>query len=140
MLYTYLTVGLAGAVGGMLRVFLGQVLINVFPLMTFPYPILMINLIGSFILGLFLRYIDLNQNKGINQRTKAAISTGFLGSFTTFSTFSAEALQLLQQSLIMSFIFYVILSFLGGIFFAYLGFKTASYLQSKKSQAMGRSS
>ena len=66
----------------------------------FPLGTLFINLIGCFFLGWFLTFVS--QKKKIRPELTLLIGTGFVGSFTTFSTFSVETLTLLQQGLNVS--------------------------------------
>ena len=59
----------------------------------FPLGTLFINLIGCFFLGWFLTFVS--QKKKIRPEFTLLIGTGFVGSFTTFSTFSVETLNLI---------------------------------------------
>lgn len=127
----FLYIGLAGFLGAVTRIWLGRILINVNPNTLFPYHTLLINLIGSFLLAYFLIFIESKTN--ISTNVKISISTGFLGSFTTFSTFSVEAIYLIQIKAFGTAILYIVLSFVGGILFAFLGYKLA------KSQAIKQS-
>jgi CrcB protein len=60
----------------------------------FPYGTLVINVAGSFLLGVVMQ---LAQQQAINDTTRMLIAVGFCGAFTTFSTFSYENVLLLQQ-------------------------------------------
>lgn len=60
----------------------------------FPYGTLAINVIGSFILGCFLNLAAARHD--IGPQLRLLVATGFCGSFTTFSTFSFEAVALLN--------------------------------------------
>ena len=61
----------------------------------FPYGTLMVNVVGSFIIGFLFFYFE--QTIAPNQ--KAMLMTGFLGALTTFSTFSLETVLMLQNGL-----------------------------------------
>ena len=71
------------ALGALLRWALGLTLNPVFP--TIPLGTLSANLLGGFLMGVAVHYL--------------ALTTGFLGGFTTFSTFSAEAVDLISRRL-----------------------------------------
>lgn len=119
----FLYVGLAGSLGAVTRIWIGRMLINVNPEALFPYHTLFINLLGSFLLAYFLIFVESKAN--ISTNLKIGISTGFLGSFTTFSTFSVEAIYLIQIRAYEIALLYIVLSFIGGISFALLGYKLA---------------
>jgi len=62
---------------------------------TFPVGTLVVNIAGSFLLGFILRYtMDF---AGMSTETRVFLTIGFCGGFTTFSTFSYEAIALLQE-------------------------------------------
>ena len=61
----------------------------------FPWGTLAVNVIGSFSMGLL--FVLLLERSLIGPEARAAILVGFLGSFTTFSTFSLETLTLVEQ-------------------------------------------
>jgi len=92
VLYIYIAIG--AAVGAMLRHYL-NVLFNPMNKL-FSSGILVSNILGACLIGVVLAYISENNN--LDENTKIAITTGFLGSLTTFSAFSAEIFVLLQNS------------------------------------------
>lgn len=84
---------LAIALGALLRWLLGLKLNALFP--TVPPGTLAANLIGGYVVGLAIAYFAAMPN--LSPEWRLLIITGFCGGLTTFSTFSAEILSLLQQ-------------------------------------------
>ena len=62
---------------------------------TFPAGTLLVNLTGSFLLGLFLRYAL--ETPALTPELRAFLTIGFCGGYTTFSTFSYETVALLED-------------------------------------------
>lgn len=109
-------VGLGGFFGAMTRFEIGQIMPT---LNGFPYVTIGINSIGCFLLAwLFTKY---------TKRTPIilAVGTGFLGAFTTFSTFSLETLLLVEQGKWLLAGGYVVGSIGGGLFCAMVGVSIA---------------
>jgi CrcB protein len=112
-----LIVAAGGALGSIAR-FLIYV---IFPKNNFPVNTLIINIAGSFVIGL-LYAISLRQNN-ISETTLLFWATGICGGFTTFSTFSLENIQLLQSGKVFPAILYTIISITGGLLACWLGYK-----------------
>src|SRR5262245_12821802 len=87
-------VSLGAAVGANLRYWLSQWVAQQWGV-AFPYGTLLINVLGSFAIGVVLTLAATNSAIGANWRL--LIVTGLLGGFTTFSTFSYETYQLLVE-------------------------------------------
>lgn len=91
---SYFAVAVGGFLGAIARFGMGQCFADLVNSTGFPWGTLVINLLGCFGLSLFLTItLDLLV---INPFLRLGISTGFLGAFTTFSTFSVETVQLFQ--------------------------------------------
>ncbi len=88
-----LAISLGAAIGALLRWQLGIRLNSLLPGM--PPGTLTANLVGAYIIGVALAYFA--QAPGIAPEWRLFIITGFCGGLTTFSTFSAEIVALLQQ-------------------------------------------
>ncbi len=91
--YGFVGVGVGAAVGAWLRWWLSVALNPILPM--FPLGTLASNLIGGYLIGLVLGYIE--QFQTLSPEMRLLITTGFLGGLTTFSTFSAEGTALLLR-------------------------------------------
>jgi CrcB protein len=90
---TIAAVCLGASIGALLRYWLGTILNQYFP--SIPPGTLASNLIGAYIVGLAVAYFSTSAS--IAPEWRVFIITGFCGGLTTFSTFSAEIVTLLQQ-------------------------------------------
>lgn len=120
----YFFVGIAGTLGAILRYVIG---VSLFTNTTFPYATLIINLIGSFLLAWLTT--NLFRKIPISPAFATAIGTGFVGSFTTFSTLSVETVKLFQNGNILIGLFYIIISIIGGLAMSRLGFNVNKEVQ-----------
>jgi CrcB protein len=111
-------VAIAGAAGALARYGIG-VAVGV---RSFPWATLGINLTGSFVLGLIL---TIGTQRGWAETTTVPIAVGFLGAYTTFSTFSFETYTLLRTDRTAVAVAYVGVSVVGGIAAAALGYAAA---------------
>ncbi|MDX1977373.1 MAG: fluoride efflux transporter CrcB [Pseudanabaenaceae cyanobacterium bins.68] len=85
-----LLVGIGGFVGSILRYLVSSHIQQFTKGLDFPYGTLVVNLIGCFLIGLLSELISTDESQ-------ALVLIGFLGGFTTFSTFSHESLNLLAN-------------------------------------------
>ena len=108
-----LVIMLGGGLGAVAR-FVVSTTVNEKVSVNFPYGTLVVNVIGSFIMGFLAMWLV--EKLGLNPLLRLAIFVGFLGAFTTFSTFSMETLNLFEEGLafraIMNMLVNVILSVL----------------------------
>ena len=91
---TLLSIGAGGFLGSISRYFLStQVHLRLGS--DFPYGTLVVNALGSFVLGWLAGYSY--EHMAISEESRQSVTVGFLGAFTTFSTFSYETVILMQS-------------------------------------------
>lgn len=117
----YLLVFIGGGLGASLRYMMG-IIFTYYLKINYPYGTFIINILGSFLLGLFLMSSLLKNSSNTN--LTIFLTVGFTGGFTTFSTFTYEAINLLNQKLFMQSISYVFLSIICSIIGMYVGIMT----------------
>ena len=106
MMTTLSLVALGGAIGASLRYLAGVAMFRVTGPVEFPVAILSVNVVGSFLMGVF---VVAAAHKGLTHLSPL-VMTGILGGFTTFSAFSLEAVTLMERGQIGSAALYVCLS------------------------------
>ncbi len=93
----------------------------------FPWGTVAVNLVGSFLLGFVLQA---GVSGGVSVEVRLLLAVGFLGAFTTFSTFAYESLELLRAGLTQSALLYVGVNLLGGLFLVAVGMASYGWLRS----------
>ena len=115
-------VAVGGAVGAVTRY-----LINISPLASvfekFPLPTFLINVSGSFLIGILL--ILLTDRFEVSEALRMAVIVGFLGAFTTFSTFEMEIYGLASGREHVTALLYLLLSVVGGFMAVVAGIRLA---------------
>ncbi|HLA96561.1 MAG TPA: fluoride efflux transporter CrcB [Pyrinomonadaceae bacterium] len=105
------SIAIGGAFGAVARY-----LINVSPLANiferFPFPTFFINITGSFLIGFLL--IFLTDKIQVSENLRMAVIVGFLGAFTTFSTFEMEIYGLIKDRFFFTALLYLLLSVVVG--------------------------
>ena len=117
MIKNFLLIGLGGGIGSMCRYSASLLLLN----KSFPIATLLINITGSFIIGLVAAYALKNEWFATNW--KLFLATGICGGFTTFSAFSLENIQLLQQGKYLWSLLYITTSIVIGLTATFFGYK-----------------
>lgn len=91
----YLIVFLGAGIGGALRHGVNVAAARAFGF-TFPFGTLIVNIVGSFMMGFFAGYFAFRP--GIDQHMRLFLTTGILGGFTTFSAFSLDTMLLIERN------------------------------------------
>jgi len=115
---TILLVGLGGFFGSSCRYLTALFLTKTFP-SAFPYGTFAVNIIGCLLIGIF--YGLSQYYNWFNANLTLLLATGFCGGFTTFSSFSYENLNLLQNGEYLTFGLYSIGSFVLGLLAVVVG-------------------
>ena len=115
---TIIAIALGGAIGALFRYLLGNQISLVLGT-NFPFNILIINIIGSFFMGMAIESFNLFSIS--NEPLQKFLTVGILGAFTTFSTFSLDALDLIMKNRISDAFLYIFASVLLAIGFLFLG-------------------
>jgi CrcB protein len=113
-----IAIGSGGFIGAILRYL---ITLNINKISTFEISLgtLAVNLLGSFILGLFIALFTIID---ISDNTKLFLTTGLMGALTTYSTFAMESFLLIDKSLNL-FLINILSNLIGSILFAGLGYK-----------------
>jgi CrcB protein len=125
----YLAVGVGGAAGAVVRYCVGQIPL---PFNQIYHPVLtmMINMSGSFLLGLLM--ILFVKLLPVPSAIRLGVTTGFLGGFTTFSTLCKESVLLAVSGNILLSSAYIFLSLFLGIAAAWLGIFCGKRLERRR--------
>jgi fluoride exporter len=119
---TILAIGLGGFLGAIARAYAVHFTNKHVPL-EFPLGILLVNLVGSFIIGLLFAYFS---HYTVSINLKAFLTTGFLGALTTYSTFAIESYLLFGTSLYLA-VLNISLNLFGTIIAAGSGYKLVQF-------------
>ena len=122
----YVTVG--SAVGGAARFALSSVIQQ--RAGAFPVGTLVVNITGSLILGFLMRYAL--GSTSVSAETRALLTTGFCGGYTTFSTFSYETVTLVQDGDYRRAATYVLVSVVVSLVATFAGIAAANELLSAR--------
>jgi CrcB protein len=109
---TVLAVGIGGIIGANLRWQVGEWVADRWAT-PFPWGTLLINLTGSFVIGLYLTLVT--ERFAGRPMTRLFFATGVLGAYTTFSTFAYEMVRLLQHGHLLTAATYVAASLTLGL-------------------------
>jgi CrcB protein len=122
MMRALLLVGFGGGAGSIFRYLTSVVMARYFQGI-FPLAIFIVNVTGCLMIGLFLGLLERQQFA--HPDLKLLFVTGFCGGYTTFSTFSAENVDLMQSGQYLTALLYIAASVLAGMAAVWLGFMLA---------------
>lgn len=125
MFYTVIAIFSGAGFGALLRFFLGTKLNSIYP--SIPLGTLSANLLGGYLIGLAIAFFA--SNTAIAPEWRLFIITGFLGGLTTFSTFSAEIVTLIQEGRLSMGIVAALLHVIGSIIMTVFGIASYTLLQ-----------
>jgi len=94
-MHKMILVGLGGFIGAVLRYLISGCIQNLTQSVAFPYGTLAVNITGCFLIGILSHLVE--SQAGITVEMRLLLIIGLLGSFTTYSTFSNETMNLLQD-------------------------------------------
>lgn len=122
---TVVAIAIGGAIGSVARYLIGVRLYSFLGL-GLPYGTLTVNLVGSFLLGVILGLVE--ERGAFGPETRSFLTIGFLGGFTTFSTFIYENWEYTRDGEIMRAGLYTALSLVGAFALFTLGHATVRAL------------
>ena len=122
----YLAVAAGGALGAVLRYYLGGTWLAR-AAAPFPTATFFINVTGSFVLGLFLTLAT--ERVHVSPHIRLAVAVGFVGAYTTFSTFEYETAKLVEDGDVTRALLNVLLSLFAGLLAVWLGIFAARRLE-----------
>jgi CrcB protein len=125
MLPSILAISAGASLGALSRWLLGLGFNAIWSAM--PLGTLMANLIGGYLIGLSISYFE--ANAGLPTELKLFIITGFLGGLTTFSTFSAEVVAILQMGSYLRAFATIGFHLLGSLALTLLGMATYNWVR-----------
>ena len=120
----YLIVAVGGMFGALSRYFLFVLLAE--KSMLFPWATFIVNMTGCFAMGFVTETCGLKAS--LPPEIKILLTTGFLGAFTTFSTFSLDIVNLLNKGAVLTVVIYAAMSVLLGILGVYAGSYLSRFL------------
>jgi CrcB protein len=120
-----LAISLGASLGALLRWGFGTRLNSLFP--TIPPGTLAANLVGGYVVGLCIAFFAFNT--ALSPQWRLFLITGFCGGLTTFSTFSAELVELLQQGRINWALGAVAVHVFGSVLMTLAGMATVAWMR-----------
>ena len=120
-----LSIFLGGGLGALLRFLISEQANRLF-LSSFPFGTIVVNVLGAFLMGFVVSYFADKVN--VSQNIKMFLTIGFLGGFTTFSTFNLDFYQLFSNGEILASLLYLFATFTLTVIAFYLGLSLFKFL------------
>ena len=120
---TVFIIGIGGFIGSIMRYLIMLWSKSLFQELSFPLGIVIVNLSGCLILGLLNGFAENHQF--FTFQIRLFMFVGILGSFTTFSTFSYETIEMMQNGDSLQALLNIAIQVIGGLFAAFIGFQIA---------------
>ena len=120
-----LAIAAGGSIGAVMRYLVSTGIYHWFG-RGFPYGTLVVNVVGSLLMGLL--YELFLQRLSVSPEIRAVLLVGFLGAFTTFSTFSIETINLIEQGYLLKAVTNVLASVILCVLAAWCGLQMARQL------------
>ena len=115
---TLCIIAIGGGLGSVLR-YLTTLFVSKYFVSNFPVATILTNVFGCFLIGLFFGFLE--KQNAISQDLKFFLITGICGGYTTFSAFSLENVQLLQNNQFIIPILYISASVFFGLIATWFG-------------------
>jgi fluoride exporter len=123
----YFWVAFGSGLGGIARYACAQLSASL-PGDVFPWGILIINALGSFIIGFFFTYSGPDGRLLVSSTTRHFVMTGLCGGYTTFSSFSLDTLNLMRDGRLLAAFANIVLSVVACLLAVWLGHALAAEL------------
>lgn len=118
-LQNFIYVSIGGTLGSCFRYFIGRLM--PFDLSNqFPWPTFIVNILGSFLIGVLYTFLQKNQ---VTSTQYVLLATGLMGGFTTFSAMSLEAVVSIKAGHLLMPLTYILSSIVFGISAVWIGMK-----------------
>ena len=112
MISTIVMVGVGGALGAMARFGVNHGSVQLFG-HGFPWATMIVNILGSFLMGIMIAKFSTMDH--VSNEMRSLIITGFLGAFTTFSTFSLDFITMWERGEMIQAFGYMLISVIASI-------------------------
>lgn len=123
MLLHYILVALGGAAGALGRFGISRLVTHFVPAHSWPTATLAVNLLGSILIGIL--YVVITEKSALHPDFRYILMVGFVGAFTTFSTFSLETVAMLEAGKALMALSYTLISLTSCVLGCWLGMQLA---------------